>query len=118
MEENGKIRDLNTPLWQYTAGEFAELMYALLRRAAADAMAAQPQPVAPPPPADPGPRYVRGLKNLAEALQVSINTLEKWRRAGILDGAITQCGRVITADVEMARELLRQHDAKRRARRG
>lgn len=50
-------------------------------------------------------RMVRGIEGIAEALQVSIAQAKRIKASGVLDKAITQSGRVILTDADMAVNL-------------
>lgn len=50
-------------------------------------------------------RMVRGIEGIAEALQVSIAQAKRIKASGVLDKAITQSGRVILTDADMAVSL-------------
>ena len=52
-------------------------------------------------------KYVYGIKGLASLLGCSIATAERVKASGILNPAISQHGRTIIIDVEMALDILR-----------
>lgn len=51
------------------------------------------------------PKYVYGLKGIAELFNCSIVTANHIKGSGKISGAISQCGRIIITDVEKAIEL-------------
>ena len=52
-------------------------------------------------------RYVRGMKELAEVLHCSVPTAQRIKSSGVLDAAISQSGKTIIVDVDLALDLLR-----------
>lgn len=50
-------------------------------------------------------RYAYGLKGIAETFDCSIPTAMRIKKSGVIDAAITQIGRKIVLDVELALEL-------------
>lgn len=56
-------------------------------------------------------RYAYGISGIAEAFSCSIPTANRIKRSGIIDGAISQVGRKIVVDVDMALELVNRHKA-------
>lgn len=52
-------------------------------------------------------KYVYGIKGLASLLGCSIATAERVKASGILNPAISQHGRTIIIDAEMALDILR-----------
>ena len=86
--------DLNKPLWQLTVGEFLELIN-------------QTQTVA----IDNKPkekRLVYGITGIAQIFNCSMTTANRIMASGKIDKAISQCGRMITIDAELALELMKK----------
>ena len=57
-------------------------------------------------------RYVRGMKELAEVLHCSVPTAQRIKSSGVLDAAISQSGKVIVVDADLALDLLRVSNKK------
>lgn len=91
------LNDLKSkPLWQLTGEEFLYL----------HDHAAHGRSVAPPNnPDPPQKRYVYGLRGLATLFGCSVPTANRIKRSGRIDRAITQIGRKIVVDAELALEL-------------
>lgn len=53
------------------------------------------------------PRWANSLKELAEVLNVSVSTIQRWKKQGMLDEAMYQYGHTIQVDIDRARELMR-----------
>ena len=51
------------------------------------------------------PRYVRGIEGIAELFGVSISTAKRIKASGVIDKAVSQSGRVIVTDAELAMDL-------------
>lgn len=54
-----------------------------------------------------GDRYVHGISGIARIFGVSRSTANKIKRSGVIDEAISQCGRSIVTDSVRALELTR-----------
>lgn len=91
-------KDLNTPIWQLTIGEFLELQEQIVQPPA--------QPVNVP---EPLPKYVHGIKGLAALLGSSVATAQKVKSSGKIDKAVKQIGRKIIIDAELALKLINTH---------
>ena len=86
--------DPNTPIWQLTIGEFMELIN-------------QTQMVA----IDNTPkekRLVYGIAGIAQIFNCSMTTANRIKASGKIDRAISQCGRMITVDADLALELMKK----------
>lgn len=86
--------DLNKPLWQLTVGEFLELMN-------------QNQVII----TDNNPaekRFVYGLAGIAQLFNCSVTTANRIKASGKIDKAISQCGRMITVDADLALALMKK----------
>ena len=60
------------------------------------------------------PKYVYGIKGIAELFNCSIPTVNRIKSSGKISGAISQCGRIIITDVEKAIELFGQKQGGRK----
>ena len=85
--------DLNTPLWQLTIGEFLELANIT------------PTVVVEPPK---GKVFVYGIAGIAQIFNCSMTTANRIKKNGKINKAISQSGRMITVDVELALELMKK----------
>jgi len=90
--------DKNTPIWQLTVAELIELMKEAL----------QPQTVIH----QPEKRFVHGLKGIAQLFGCSWTTASEIKKSGAIDGAITQVGRTIVVDAELALQLAKSRKKK------
>lgn len=95
--------NLNTPLFQLTVGEFMDLQH----RTHAEEPIVKVEPKTER-------RFVYGLKGLSELFGCSVSTAQKIKNSGVIDKAITQLGRKITIDTELALELVRKSKVKHR----
>ena len=86
---------LSKPVWQMTGEEFI-----MLSRHASGQTEAQPQPVT-----DTSRKYVYGILGLAKLVGCSLPTANRIKKSGRIDKAITQIGRKIIVDAELALEL-------------
>jgi hypothetical protein len=85
--------DRTKQLFTLTIGEFIDLVNTLMgQRAANDE------------PETPG-KCVYGIAGIAEILNCSISTANRIKKSGVIDKAITQRGRLIMVDVELAKLL-------------
>lgn len=57
-------------------------------------------------------RYVYGVQGIAETFGCSIPTANRIKASGVIDGAITQVGRKIVVDPELAIQLVKEAKAK------
>ncbi|MCL1933277.1 MAG: DUF3853 family protein [Candidatus Azobacteroides sp.] len=87
-------RDLNTPVWQLTAGELIDFLVESMR---------PEQPVKPD--FEPVDKYVYGISGIAELLGVSKTMVHEYRKKGWIEPAIKQLGRKIVCDAPLALEL-------------
>ena len=85
--------DLNKPLWQLTVGEFLGLLKS-------EQHANEPIPE--------NKRYVYGIAGIAQIFNCSMTTANRIKASGKIDKAISQCGRMITVDADMALELMKK----------
>ena len=83
------------PVWQMTGEEFL-----FLSRHASVQAEAQPQP-----PTDTERKYVYGILGIAKLFGCSLPTANRIKKSGKIDKAITQIGRKIIVDAELALEL-------------
>ena len=83
------------PVWQMTGEEFL-----LLSKHASAQAETQPQPVT-----DTERKYVYGIGGIARLFGCSMPTANRIKKSGKIDKAITQIGRKIIVDAELALEL-------------
>ena len=86
---------LSKPVWQMTGEEVI-----MLSRHASGQPEAQPQPVT-----DTSRKYVYGILGIAKLFGCSLPTANRIKKSGRIDKAITQIGRKIIVDAELALEL-------------
>ena len=91
---------LSKPVWQMTGEEFIMLSRHMLSRHASGQTEAQPQPVT-----DTSRKYVYGIPGIARLFGCSLPTANRIKKSGKIDKAITQIGRKIIVDAELALEL-------------
>ena len=87
-------KDLNTPIWQLTIGEFLELQKKIA-----------PAPVKEENRQKGEQRYVYGLDGIAGLFNCSRTTASAIKQSGKIDKAIRQVGRKIIVDASLALEL-------------
>lgn len=90
-------KNLNTPIWQLTVGEFLELQ-------ALHGEGEPPQEKTP----EPANRYVYGLSGLAALFGCSKRSASNLKASGKIDKAIIQDGRKIIVDAALALELVKK----------
>lgn len=86
--------DLNKPLFQLTAGEFLLLLK--------ESVSEQPKQE------EAQKRLVYGIAGIAQLFGCSKTTANRIKASGKIDKAITQCGRMITVDADLALSLLKK----------
>ena len=86
---------LSKPVWQMTGEEFI-----FLSKHASRQTETQPQPVT-----DTERKYVYGILGIAKLVGCSLPTANRIKKSGKIDKAITQIGRKIIVNVELALEL-------------
>lgn len=90
---------MNKPLGALTVQELLDILAPLISRQ-------QPtQPVSSEQTSD-NKRYVYGLAGLARLLNCSIVTANRIKKSGVINKAISQVGRKIIIDADLALELL------------
>lgn len=87
---------LSKPLWQMTGEEFIFLH----RYASTESEVKIPQSVI-----DTDKKYVYGIVGIAQLFGCSMPTANRIKKSGKIDKAITQIGRKIIVDAELAMEL-------------
>jgi len=87
-----------TPLVTMTAGQLADFLKEQAAASCAASTAPQHQP---------GKHYVYGLRGIMQLFNVSNMTAQRYK-AGIIKDAVTQHGRKIIVDADMALELFKQ----------
>ncbi|MDR0385499.1 MAG: DUF3853 family protein [Prevotellaceae bacterium] len=86
-------RDLNTPIWQLTAGEFIELI------------AEHMKPEQPEQPVRYDDNLVYGIPGISKLLGVSKCTVHEYRKQGWIEPAISQVGKKIICNAPLALKL-------------
>ena len=88
-----------------TAAEFAEMMAAALLRA----LGREPEPpVEERNFAASSRRYVYGIGGIAQLFNCSMTTANRIKQSGRIDKAISQAGRMIAVDAELALQLMKK----------
>lgn len=94
----------NKPLFQATLGDLIEVFEGVANKEGKDGRdSTNPSSKK---------RYVRGMKELAEVLHCSVPTAQRIKSSGVLDAAISQSGKTIIVDVDLALDLLRLSNKK------
>ena len=91
---NTAILDLNKPLWQLTVGEFLELTNQT-PTVTVDNMPTEK-------------RLVYGIAGIAQLFNCSMTTANRIKASGRINRAISQHGRIITVDADLALELMKK----------
>ena len=86
---------LSKPVWQMTGEEFI-----FLSKHASRQTETQPQPIT-----DTERKYVYGILGIAKLFGCSLPTANRIKKSGKIDKAITQIGRKIIVNVELALDL-------------
>lgn len=89
--------DKNKPIWQLTIGELLEIIK--------DHEQGIRMPKSQPAEKK---EYVYGLSGIAKIFDCSITTAQVIKNSGVIDKAITQTGRKIVIDAQLALELAKQ----------
>jgi hypothetical protein len=101
-------KDLNTPIWQLTAGELIDCIV--------DYMTPEHSEVQLPVQQETEhvDRYVHGIESIAKLLGVSKTMVHEYRKKGWIEPAIRQIGRKIICDAQLALELFgrKKNDSK------
>jgi hypothetical protein len=92
MNYNEDLR--KKPLWQMTGEEFLRLY-----------QTAEHQEAQPTSAVNPAKKYVYGIHGISQLFGCSIPTAHRIRKGGKIDRAITQIGRKIIVDADLALEL-------------
>lgn len=94
------IKDLlNKPLWQMTGEEFMFLSQSSSEHKKAEKENTSSQN-------SQEKKYVYGMAGIARLFGCSIPTANRIKKSGVIDKAITQCGRKIIVDSEFALQLV------------
>ena len=80
------------PLWQMTGAEFLQLL-----REEGDLKLTSPTVIDTT-----DKKYVYGIRGIAQIFNASIPTANRIKKSGVIDKAITQWGRKIVVDAELA----------------
>jgi hypothetical protein len=98
MIMNGMNLESDKPLWQLTVGEFMELINMIPKNV--------PESITLPAITLPERRLVYGISGIAQLFNCSMATANRIKSSGKIDRAISQYGRMITVDADLALELL------------
>lgn len=79
-----------------TAGEFAEVLYSVMQRLSNN----EEEKVT-------NKRLVYGIAGIAQLFNCSMTTANRIKASGKIDQAISQTGRMITVDADLALQLMR-----------
>jgi hypothetical protein len=93
-----------TPAWQLSIGQLADYLNAHAGAAAQAGPAVAGSPAAQPAPAR---RYVYGIKGIMQLFGVSNVTAQRYKR-GIIREAVSQNGRIIVVDADLALQLFNE----------
>lgn len=96
-----KEKQLKKLMWQMTAGEFLELLKECIT---IDTPVIESQPVV----GNKEKRFVHGIQGIAGLFNCSLATANRIKSSGKIDEAITQVGRKIVVDADLALELARE----------
>lgn len=91
--------DLNKPLFQLTGNEFLSLVRQALKPG-------DEEQIRPWKGENTKKRLVYGIAGIARLFNCSMTTANRIKASGKIDAAITQCGRMIAVDADMALQLL------------
>lgn len=91
--------NLNTPIWQLTVGEFLELQQRIKDKSPSSQCSLIDSKEK---------KLVYGLKGIAELFGCSTTTAQVIKNSGVIDKAITQIGRKIITDAELALRLVNE----------
>jgi len=94
-------KDLNTPIWQLTAGELINFLVGSMNLE---------KPVKPD--FEYSDRYVYGISGIAKLLGVSKTMVHEYRKQGWIEPAIRQNGYKIICDAQLAIDLFGKHKLK------
>ena len=100
--------NLDSPLWQLTVGEFLSLQKEFREQVSDRDMRRLPEP-------NDG-KVVFGLNGLSNLIGCSKSTAMKIKNSGVIDKAICQIGRKIIIDADLALELLKNQQWKKRSK--
>lgn len=101
--------DLQKPLFQLTAGEFL----ALLKQSIAET-SSSPEGDAPKKEIkeeETKKRFVYGIAGIAQLFNCSTTTANRIKKSGVINKAISQCGRMITVDADLALSLAKSNES-------
>jgi hypothetical protein len=99
------MKDLNTPLWQLTVGEFLELQQVAVKEEPVETTTKKVDFT--------GDHYVHGIAGIAHLLGCSKSMVHRHRADGWINPAISQRGRTIICDAPMALELFKKQKNER-----
>lgn len=91
------IDDPNKRVIDMTASEFAEVLYDVMQSISNKEEEFKPSR-----------RLVYGIAGIAQLFNCSMTTANRIKASGKIDKAISQCGRMITVDAELALQLMKK----------
>ena len=100
--------NLDSPLWQLTVGEFLSIQKEFREQVSDRDIRRLPEP-------NDG-KVVFGLKGLSNLIGCSKSTALKFKNSGVIDKAVCQIGRKIIIDADLALELLKNKQWKKRSK--
>ena len=87
--------NLDQPLWQLTVGEFLDLLSTIHCQSKESEQ-------------KPNKRLVYGIGGIAQLFNCSTTTANRIKASGKIDRAISQSGRMIVVDADLALELMKK----------
>lgn len=99
--------DLQKPLFQLTAGEFL----ALLRQSITETSSSPEGDSGKKEVEETKKRFVYGIAGIAQLFNCSTTTANRIKKSGVINKAISQCGRMITVDADLALSLAKSNES-------
>ncbi len=90
---------MNKPLFQANLADFVEALKIGFQNDDEDTVK----------PVSSGKNLVYGLAGLAQLLGCSQSTAQRIKNSGVLDSAISQCGKIIVIDADLTLELMKEN---------
>lgn len=95
------MTDLDKRVIDMTASEFADVIVKAFRKAQGEDIEEDHVQTEPK-------RYVYGISGIAQLFNCSLTTANRIKQSGIINQAISQCGRMITVDADLALKLMKK----------
>lgn len=96
--------DLDKRVIDMTASEFADVIVKAFRKAQGENIEEDHVQTEPKE----NKRYVYGIAGIAQLFNCSLTTANRIKASGKIDQAISQCGRMITVDADLALKLMKK----------